>query len=670
VPTLRHYAALLSSAHTPAGLAAIAATLGLIALPEPIDEVGQARLHLPGGLADVRIVRGRGSLRALLVVAPTDAALREQLTAVAGALARHTAHVLWVVIATAGDETAIACWRGEGRIPRLGVLLVNRHRIVASDADTLATLAGSSDGDDLLVHTRWCDVLGRETISRRFYRTLAQRVGELAASLAGVPAADASTMALLTTSRLLFLAFLQAKGWLNGERAFLTSRFDECVAGGGAFHGRVLLPLFFGTLNTPMRRRAPRARAFGAVPFLNGGLFSRTVIERRYARCRFSDESLGALFGQLLDAYHFTAREDDAQWSEVAIDPEMLGRAFESLMAEGERRASGSYYTPQALVTHVADASLAIALCTESLPEHVVRAALAGQPIDSGSRSSLRERLDRFTVLDPACGSGAFLVHLLERLTILWQVAGDARPVADIRRAVLARTIHGVDVNPTAAWLCELRLWLSVVIESSESLMGRVTPLPNLDTNIRVGDALAGSSFSEAPTLMGPSLSLVRLRDRYARARGARKAPLRRALARDERVRAIATLDHQLLALTHLRRERALARRSPDLFGMLLRPGAAALAEARELRARAAALRRERRRLLDGGALPFGFPSHFGHVHARGGFSLVVGNPPWVRLHNIPAAARTSLRNQFVLFSEPGWQPSFQGVESPRGFGV
>jgi hypothetical protein len=485
-----------------------------------------------------------------------------------------------------------------------------------------------------------------------------------------VPKAEAAELALLTASRLLFLCFLQAKGWLDGERNFLAARFDECMSHRGGFHGRVLLPLFFGTLNTPFRRRAPVARAFGQIPFLNGGLFARTALERRYPQARFADSAFGELFAQLLDAYRFTAREDDVLWSEVAIDPEMLGRAFESLMANRERRMSGAFYTPQPLVAHVAEEALVIALARDGLTVAAVRGMLSGVPGDDATARVLHDRLRRFAVLDPACGSGAFLVYLLERLTVLHRTLGDRRPIAVIRRDVLSRAIHGVDVNPTAVWLCELRLWLSVVIESEEMRMTAVTPLPNLDWNVRIGDALAGEAFIEPPSLLGPSAVLVRLRRRYAQAAGPSKAPLRRALAREERQRALATLDRALVAVADERRERTLARRSRDLFGLRTSDTASDRDATRERRQRAAALRRERRRLLEGGALPFSFPSHFGHVHARDGFDLVIGNPPWVRLHNIPVAARLLLRERFAVYRDPGWQPSFPGVVTPRGFGT
>ena len=669
--TLRQAAEQLTNADAPDGLTAIAALLGFVDAPLALDAATRGRLGLAGDVGDVRIVRGNGALRALLIRSPQATPLRVFMGQIAASLAKHSAHVLWLVIAT-GDsgEVGVGCWQLDGRPPRVLALVARRARIVASDAEALCALAGSCEGADLLVHARWCQLLGRDALSRQFYRTLEQRVHALARSLPRIAEDVAAELALLTASRLLFLSFLEAKEWLNGERAFLVTRFDDCMAQGGSFHRRVLLPLFFGTLNTPYRQRAPLARRFGAVPFLNGGLFSRAAVERRHSSARFSDESLGELFAQLLGAYRFTAREDDTRWSEVAIDPEMLGHAFESLMASRERRVSGAFYTPQPLVAHIADEALVTALRGPSLPDDRIRTALAGGAIDGPSASALRRRLRDFTLVDPACGSGAFLVHLLERVTALQRAAGDTRAIAEVRRDTLARVIHGVDVNPIAVWLCELRLWLAVVIESPESRMSAVPPLPNLDGNVRVGDALAGDGFSPEPSLLGPSRAHARLRARYARAAGACKAPLRRALARDERQHAIAAIDRALVAIAATRRDRILARRDTDLFGQRAPTGVDDGAQARRLRGRAAALRRERRRLIDGGALPFSFPSHFGHVHARGGFDLVIGNPPWVRLHNIPLAARISLRQRFHVFRDAAWHPTFEGAPTPRGFGA
>ena len=668
--TLRHAAERLAAAHTSVGRLAIATALGFDAVALPVDEESARRLGLPPEIAGAQIVRGHGALRALLIEAPTESSLRSLVSRLAVSLTTRTSHVLWLVIGTAagGEDVGVACWSQTERGPRVVALVARRNHIIASDAETLCALAATRDGDDLLVFTRWCELLGREALSRRFYRILEQRVRAMAESISGPNAADCAELALLYASRLLFLSFLEAKGWLSGDHAFLSHHFDACMSTGGGFHRRVLLPLFFGTLNTPFRDRAAMARRFGPIPFLNGGLFTKSALERRYSRARFADAAFGALFGDLLGAFRFTAREGREQWSETAIDPEMLGHAFESLMAARDRRTSGAFYTPQKMVTHVTDRALIVALADETLREDDIQRALRSEPLAPRAAELLRVRLRAFTLLDPACGSGAFLVHALERVAALHRAAGDHRAMAAIRRDVLARTIHGVDVNPTAVWLCELRLWLSVVIESGETRMSAVSPLPNLDCNVRVGDTLSGEAFTEPPALVGPSTALVRLRDRYVRAAGPGKAPLRRELAREERRRAIAAIDRQLAALSDQRRERLLARRMADLFGARTRPGAEERAEMRAQRLRASALRRERRRIADNGALPFSFPSHFGAAHNRGGFDLVIGNPPWVRIHNIPAASRASLRAKYSVYRDAAWDQGARGAHAARGF--
>ena len=667
--TLRHAAALLANAYSLDTLRPIATELGILGDPLPVDDANRRALGVPACVHDAHVVRGPGAIRALIVETREPIALRALFSQLAASIAARTGPVLWVLIgATADGEVGIACWSAGARPPRVVALVARRDRIVASDAESLGALAAAAGDDDLVVHTRWCELLGRDALSRRFYRTLEQRVAGLASALPRVAEEERRELALLAASRLLFLSFLETKGWLDGDRAFLARQFDTCMASGGAFHQRVLLPLWFGTLNTPMRRRARAARAFGAVPFLNGGLFGKTMLERRHSRARFSDEELGSFFGEVLGAYRFTAREEQEKWSEVAIDPEMLGRAFESLMAARERRSSGAFYTPQALVAHVAETALAARLAEAGLPEHVITAAVRRSAIAASDAALLRRELASLVVLDPACGSGAFLVHLLETLADLHRVAGDTRGIAEIRRDVLARAIHGVDVNPTAVWLCELRLWLSVVIESDETRMSAVPPLPNLDCNVRVGDALAGEGFAEPAALVGPPATLARLRERYARAAGARKAPLRRALDREERRRAIAAIDRRIAALRNERRERVAALRSRDLFGG--RGGAATVSrdESLALRRRAAALQRERQRLADGGALPFSFPTHFAHVHAREGFPLIVGNPPWVRLHNIPPGERAALRRRFAVFRDAAWSAGAERARAGRGF--
>jgi hypothetical protein len=508
-------------------------------------------------------------------------------------------------------------------------------------------------------------VLGRDALTRRFYRTLERLVGSLADAATGRATHDERReLALLTASRLLFLSFLQSKGWLDGKRDFLARVVARRMDRGGGVHRRCLLPLFFGTLNTPPRRRASLARDFGRVPFLNGGLFTATALERRRRDVLVPDDALGALFDELLHRYRFTAHETDGVWAEAAVDPVMLGRAFESLMATGERRGSGAFYTPQALVERLTDEALRETLGARH--DDAAAALLAGGEMGQSERARLLGRLDALRVLDPSCGSGAFLVHVLERIADLRARAGDRRPLAERRRTVLARSVFGVDVNPMAVWLCELRLWLSISVEDEETDPMRVRPLPNLDRNVRIGDALAGEVQASHA---GASRTIALLRERYARAAGPSKHGLGRALDRAERRQATDAIERELVAVAAARRELAIARRARDLFGERERD--AALPErAAALRDRTLALRRRLRALRDGAALPFAWHSHFADVMDDGGFDAVVGNPPWVRLHRIPPAARVALRRRFVVFRAAAWREGSDGSRAGAGFGA
>jgi SAM-dependent methyltransferase len=641
-----------------AGTAPLATLLPPLGFPAPrrLDRVSRDRL----GLTDspwAAALAINGTRRALLLETADGPALRERLPALARTLARQQAASEWLLLARhAGTrECAVAAPDASGRGP-LPALLVSLDALRPSDAETLAALAAAAAGGDALTHHRWRECLGRDALTARFYRDLEGIVARLGDGAEGRADAESRRIAaLLTTSRLLFLAFLEAKGWLDHDRAFLRHQVARV---GGALHARLLDPLMFGTLNTPVPRRAAAARAFGAVPFLNGGLFARSPLEGPAGALRLPDEAIAAFVCDLLPRYRLTMREQATTLSEAAVDPEMLGRAFESLMGSARRRAHGAFYTPPTILSRVAERGLA---------------ALPADPLVFPR------------ILDPACGSGAFLVHALEWLSRRRMAAGDDRPSTTVRREVLCRSLFGVDRDPIAVWLCQLRLWLALVVDDERTDLTALPPLPNLDRNVRQGDALAGPAFGTtrrdvgdaaphdaadraggARIGCGPALTGLRLR--YARASGARKRTLARMLDRAERQAARLAAQARLDAATHARRERLLAARGPDLFRRRHGVDAAGRAALATLRDAVRTARAELRALRTGAGTPFAFATHFPEAARTGGFDLVIGNPPWVRPHALPPVEREALRARFETGRAAAWETGATAAGAGRGF--
>lgn len=668
--SLASAARLLRACTSVNGLEPLLRELGFKSHLVPLGDDHRALLDIPGNIEDARVASGRNALRALAFAVPDGMDGREMVQRVAAKLTARAPQLFFLLAAVEQHRrrATLAAFSATGVRPRVAALVVHSENIVDSDSETVCALAAACGGSDVTTYCRWIEILGRESTSRRFFRELERVVGSLAQSVeSSTGDSDAAELALLYVSRLVFLSFLETRGWLDGDHGFLANRFADCMASGGCYHRRVLNPLFFGTLNTPPRKRAKRARDFGRVPFLNGGLFSRSHLERRTSTSFFTDEALGEVFGSLLSRYRFTAREDGTAWSEAAIDPEMLGKAFESLMSSTERKGSGAYYTPHALVREVCRSALTSGLSSELVSRDAVRSALDGSIIDSQSRELLLNSITQLRILDPACGSGAFLVHLLEELCALRTRLGDLRRPHLVRRDILTRTIFGVDLNPMAVWLCELRLWLAIAIEDPESDPFRVTPLPNLDRNIRVGDSLSGDGFRD-PLHDRQGSRVAMLRSRYARASGPRKRSLGKTLDSLERDCALTICWQRIARLSAERRELLNMVRSRDLFGRRPYPAADARATLAELRRSLGSARSEMRRVRDGGGLPFSYSSGFADAAARGGFAIILGNPPWVRTHNLAPASRKILRERYVVYRNAAWSSGAEGAHAGKGF--
>ncbi len=496
-------------------------------------------------------------------------------------------------------------------------------------AEILSRLAPQPDDTTLDLSVRASDVLEEEGLTTRFFAEFAAHHELAADALRDAPRATASErrdLALVVLTRVLFLYFVQAKGWLAGRNDFLPSLLDTALRRGHLFHRASFEPLCFGALAAPRAARRGPARGL-CVPFLNGGLFERHALERRFPCAHLPNEAWAALFDGLFQRFHFTVRErDDAD----AVDPEMLGRVFEGLMAGGRRRAAGAYYTPRALLRDVVAAALDEALGTDGTPIRAIR------------------------ILDPAVGSGAFLLEALEQLDAHRARLHPDEPAVERRRAIVRDCLFGVDVDPMAVRLAELRLWLALVVDDAAG-WETVAPLPNLDQNLRQGDSLL-SPLDHARAASLPALPerLARVAERrtaYYAATGRDKAALARGIRAEERALAADAADAALAALTQ-RLADAAALSGRDLFGDRTRRTAAQRRRVSDWRRQRRELLATRRRLSTDDVLPFfSYDVHFGDVLAAGGFDVVLGNPPWVRGERIPAGTRAMLERRYEAFA-------------------
>jgi len=338
----------------------------------------------------------------------------------------------------------------------------------------------------------------------------------------------ARLMLQTVVNRLLFLAFIQKKGWLippdqNQDvkaTEYLFALFDNANPKGQAFdfHHR-MRQLFFDGLCQPIdviRLSESNRKLFGRVPYLHGSLFEAGKYEQqngdlsRYGWVNLPNGFYEELIGPdgVFRKFNFTISESTPDDIEVAVDPEMLGLVFEELMTLREaqetskrrgddpRHATGSYYTPRNIVHYMCREALKVYL--EPFAGSVDIHALVDQHTLTGNNiplSDLRSWIEQIKVCDPACGSGAYLVGMLQELNEVLKVldtklvenkSEEAR--SDYRRKLflLQNAIYGVDLQEFAANMARLRFWLSLAVDMVEP-----DPLPNLEYKIESGDTLS-----------------------------------------------------------------------------------------------------------------------------------------------------------------------------------
>lgn len=401
----------------------------------------------------------------------------------------------------------------------------------------------------------WAAAFDKEPLTRDFFRRFDEALDAVKSDLEEyqkLSSAEAYSQAQLLLERLIFLYFLQNRGWLNQDSHYLRARLREFADKPEAFtYYSEFLDQLFWTLASP----PSSAGRLPGIPFLNGGLFDDdefrqpSHLRKTNPPLRVRNRTFQTAFATLLEAFNFTVTEDTPLNQEVAVDPEMLGKVFESIVLHAEqadpdavapdkRKATGSYYTPR-IVVHFICREVLYQYLLAHLPADLVKggwgwrlkellALDASDGIDEEKREQLRRTvapaqaiqvLELVTPLrccDPAVGSGAFPVGLMHELVNLRRLLETAaNGYVDPARGAGAEWLHstkadivqnclfGVDIQQQAIEICRLRLWLSLVVDYDLGLdpftaergqfsraIDRISQLPNLEVNFHRGDSL------------------------------------------------------------------------------------------------------------------------------------------------------------------------------------
>lgn len=428
------------------------------------------------------------------------------------------------------------------------------ERISLLDIATLSPdLLGLSP---LVIQQRHDEAFDVEAVTRRFfsaYRAIFEKTEE---SIQGIKDENRRLFTQRLFNRLLFIIFLERKGWLSFEDGgrrrydFLQALWEahrrEKAAGETVnFYNDRLKLLFFSGLNTQnevdivgIRPNGFLQGRIGQVPYLNGGLFEEDDLDRD-AGIRTPDEALAPALGELLYHFNFTVTESTPLDIEVAVDPEMLGKIFEELVTG--RHESGSYYTPKPVVAFMGQEALKGYLETSCPGEAGQAIAAFVEERDAGGLRNperVLEALRAVKICDPACGSGAYLLGMLHELLDLRAALFTARrldPLTAYQRKleIIQHNLYGVDLDPFAVNIARLRLWLSLIVEFEGDTP---PPLPNLDFKIEAGDSLAAPDPSGGlqPDMFRQQqvAEYFRLKGRYLDTHGPEKLALRQDIER------------------------------------------------------------------------------------------------------------------------------------------
>lgn len=425
--------------------------------------------------------------------------------------------------------------------------------------------------------------------------------------------------------RITFLHFLQRKGWMCRDLNYMQNMFENS-AYKNDYLDSVLEPLFFGILNTKPAEREALFTDYGwdksllnewkDIPYLNGGLFERD--EEDEPDSVFPAEYFAKLF-QFFSEYNFTIDENDPNDAEVGVDPEMLGKIFENLLEDNKDK--GAFYTPKEIVRYMCQESLIAYLETntsvakDKIRQFVLSPEEGVADIPENKKPKLLTALEEVKICDPAIGSGAFPMGLLNELLHCREVlSGEHYDRAEIKKSIIQNNIYGVDIEKGAVDIARLRFWLSIVVDEETP-----SPLPNLDYKIMQGNSLIES-------FMGVDLTKLTYEKEYKKDKG------EISLFDDEKNRLQKTVSHLLssyYSCSDHDRKVKLQQEISDTINKQLEAQAynpSILAKLKEIN------------LAENNQF-FLWHTWFSDVFSRdddkNGFDIVIGNPPYVVVSDV-----------------------------------
>lgn len=339
----------------------------------------------------------------------------------------------------------------------------------------------------------------------------------------------------------------------TGENNFIRELFvrhidlEKKYKKGRNFFNDYLEKLFYGALSI-QRGKSQYFKEFNCrIPYLNGGLFEEDYkwedTDFKIPDSIFSNGNDGIL--DIFDRYNFTIAENEPLETDIAVDPEMLGKVFENLLDVNVRKSKGAFYTPREIVRYMCSESIVNYLNNELVDiskKDIEILVTQGELIKEKDLKIYKEyKTNRKTsvlmmpksilmnlleidkvirnvkIADPAAGSGAFPLGMLNKIVKLRSIITDyliikewamlekdglvteddqnkieskilnERNLYKLKLETIRNCLYGVDIEPSAIDITKLRMWLSIIIDAPKN---KVDPLPNLDFNFMVGNSL------------------------------------------------------------------------------------------------------------------------------------------------------------------------------------